>query len=272
MRVVALQVPADSAEVAADRLWLAGARAVEEVDLDGGRVELRTSLGGDDDISRGRLGDLPDDWVLRFDEVDGRPAETWRQFAHPIVVNDRVMIRPAWRSPSTHPGLLDVSIEPGGAFGLGDHPTTRLSAAAVDALVRPGDRVADLGCGSGVLAIIAALRGASQVVATDIAESAREATVDNAERNGVDAVIQASTTPVEELVGEFDLVVANILAPTLIELARHLERLTDVSGRLVISGVLTDSYDHVVAALAPMEVVAVRDLDGWSAVTLAHPA
>lgn len=271
MRIVSLRVPADMSEVAADRLWGAGARAVEEVGPSDGRVELRTSLGSDDRTSRRRLGDLPDDWVLSFVEVDDRPAETWREFARSIIVNDRLVIRPAWRSPTPDPKVLDVSIEPGGSFGLGDHPTTRLSAAVVDALVRPGDRVADLGCGSGVLAVIAALRGAALVVATDIAEPAREATVSNARRNGVEGVVVASTTPIRELSGTFDLVVANILAPTLIELAADLRRLTDASGHLVISGVLTGGYDHVVDALAPMNVAANADLDGWSAVTLTHP-
>lgn len=270
MRIVALQVPAAEAEVAADRLWGAGARAVEEVDLDDGRVELRTSLGRDERAARRRFGGVPDGWVMGFMEVDERPAQTWRRFAQPIEVNERLVIRPAWLAPTNLAGVLDVSIEPGGSFGLGDHPTTRLSAAAVDALVRPGDRVADLGCGSGVLAIIAARRDAGRVVATDIAEAAREATVENAERNGVGHVIETSTTPIGELAGTFDLVLANILAPTLIDVAADLRRLTDRSGRLVISGVLSDGYGHVVTALAPMRVIEVHDLDGWSAVTLAH--
>lgn len=270
MRVASLTVPAVAGELAADRLWSSGARAVEEIDAAGGLIELRTALGQDDATARRRLGELPDGWVLQFLEVDERPEETWREFAVPIDVNERLVIRPAWQAPLERHSTLEVAIEPGGSFGLGDHPTTRLSAAAVDALVNPGDRVADLGCGSGVLAIIAVLRGAARVVATDIAEAAREATVDNASRNGVAAAIEASTTPIGELSGEFDLVVANILAPTLVELAADLRRLTDQSGQLVISGVLSDGYDHVVDALAPMRVIKVNDLDGWSAVTLAH--
>lgn len=129
----------------------------------------------------------------------------------------------------------------------------------------------DVGCGSGVLAIIAARRGAAPVIAIDIAEPAREATEDNARRNVVADVVFASTASLRDVEGEHDLVVANILAPTLVALAPDLRRVTARRGRLVISGVLAGSYDHVIAALAPMCVVATRDLDGWSAVTLAHP-
>ncbi len=271
MHLVSLQAPIGHAELAADRLWSAGARAVEEIDGCDDRVELRTTLGTDEGIARRRIGVLPTGWTLRFIEVDEQPADTWREFARPIEVNERVSIRPAWYESEHRPNVLDVAIEPGSSFGLGDHPTTRLSAAAVDTLVRAGDLVADIGCGSGVLAVIAALRGACEVVATDIADAAREATIDNAERNGVAAAIRASTMPAARITGTFDLVIANILAPTLIELAPDLRRLTRHRGHLVISGVLTNGHDHVIDALAPMEVVDRHDLEGWSAVTLIHP-
>jgi ribosomal protein L11 methyltransferase len=270
MRILALTVPSEAVELAADRLWAAGAQAVEERDSDDGRVELRTSLGSDDAVSGVRLGVIPVDWSCEFVEVDPRPAETWREFARPIAVSERLVIRPAWQDDGGVPGVLDVAIEPGGSFGLGDHPTTRSTARVLDDLVRPGHHVLDVGCGSGVLAIVAALRGAARVVAIDIAESAREATDDNSLRNGVADVVEASTTPLGEIEGQFDLVLANILAPTLVSLAPDLRRVTAEHGRLVISGVLSDGYDHVVAALAPMRVVANSDDDGWSAVTLAH--
>lgn len=270
MRTIVLTVPADAAELASDRLWAAGARAVEERSIAGGTVELRTALGDDDDEARRRLGATPDDWHVEFVDVDEVGLETWREFAVPVVVHGGLVIAPAWLPAADRPGVVTVRIEPGGAFGLGDHPTTRLSAAATDQCVRSGDRVLDVGCGSGVLGILAAVRGAATVVAIDIAETAREATVANADLNGVADVIDASTSAVDAITGSFDLVVANILAPTLVAMASDLRRLTAPTGRLVVSGVLTGGYDHVVRALQPMYVVGVSDLDGWSAVTLAH--
>lgn len=270
MRATVLTVPSGDAELAADRLWSAGAQAVEEIDVDETAIQLRTSLGNDDAVTTTRLGVLPPSWALSFVDVDERPAETWRKFARPIVVSSRLVISPAWLDQPQLDGALTIPIEPAGAFGLGDHPTTRLSAAMVDRIVAPGDRVLDVGCGTGVLAVLAALRGAAHVTAIDIAEVAREATEANASGNGVGDRIAASTTPVEEIITEFDLVVANILAPALVAMAPALRRVTSKRGRLLISGVLTGGYDHVVTALAPMQVVASDDLDGWSAVVLAH--
>lgn len=278
MRITTLVVPAADREVAADRLWTVGARAVEERDGGDGSVELRTSLGGDIGETRRRIGSFPETWTLGIDDVDPTPAETWREFATPMPINDRLVIVPAWHGsaggddPAASGGhdLLTVSIEPGGSFGLGDHPTTRLSADAVDRLVRPGDRVLDVGCGSGVLGIIAARRGASGVVATDIASEAVVATEDNARRNGVAGRISATTDALTTIEGVYDLVVANILAPTLIDLAFDLQRLTSPSGRLVISGVIDGRYGHVIDALRPMKVVERRLLEGWVAIELRH--
>lgn len=272
MLVVALCVPTHDGELAADRLWAAGARAVEELDLGDGRVELRTSLGPDPVVARERLGHLPDGWEFRALDVDDIRSEAWRDHVRPVRITDRLVLVPAWLPFPSDEDAMVVRIEPAGSFGLGDHPTTRLSAAATERSVRVGDQVLDVGSGSGVLGIVAALRGAVRVVATDISEDARVATLDNAARNGVADRISVSTAPLDSLTEDFDLVLANILAPTLIHLAPELRRLTRPTGALVVSGVLTDGYDHVVRALAPMRVADVEHLDGWSAVVLRHPA
>ena len=268
MRAISLVVPAADAELAADRLWAAGARAVEELDAADGRLELRTTLGSDDDLSLERLGPIPAIWMVSFADLADEPAATWREFASPVHVSDRLVIHPAWQPVDVVADVLSITIEPADSFGLGDHPTTRLSAASVDDLIRPGDRVLDVGCGSGVLSILAARRGAAAVTAIDVSEAAREATIANASANEVADLVAASTTPVHEIAGTFDLVVANILAPALVAMAGELCRLVAPGGALVISGVLTGSYDHVVGALAPLIVVRERHADGWSALEL----
>lgn len=272
-RVTELRVPPAEAELAGDRLWSAGAQAVEETDDPGGATVLRTVLASDDEVSRERLGRLPPGWELTFCDEPDAPADTWREFAVPIEVSATLTIRPAWLAAEQRPApdLLEVAIEPGGAFGLGNHPTTRLSAAAVERLTGEGSGVTsvlDVGCGSGVLAIIAAARGATRVIAIDIAEAAREATVANAAANGVGHLVEASTGALAQIDGAFDLVLANILAPTLIALAPELRRAVAGDGALVISGVLDGGYDHVIAALAPLRVVRVDVLEGWAALEL----
>jgi ribosomal protein L11 methyltransferase len=269
--ITVLRVPRSDAELAADRLMVAGAFAVEQRDGDGGLVELRATLGEDSDVVADLLGHLPQGWHHQLELVDCEPLDTWREFAAPIEISHDLVIRPAWLRALDRRGLIELAIEPASAFGLGDHPTTRLSAAAVWRAVGEGDTILDVGCGTGALAIAGVLRGARRALAIDIAEPAVRSTRDNAERNGVGDRIDASTMPLADVVGQFDVVVANILAPALIELAGDLRRTTVAHGCLIVSGVLAGGYDHVVRALAPMDVVEVTELDGWAALELRHP-
>lgn len=267
-----LTVAAGDVDVAGDRLWGAGAGAIEERSRPDGRVELRTVLATDDEVSRNRLGLLPGEWSVEFVDVDPEPAASWRRHVAPIRVAADLVVSPSWLTPTGTSGVTEIAIEPAGSFGLGDHPTTRLSAAAIWRRTSTGDRVLDVGCGSGVLSIIAARRGASHVTAIDVAEAAREAAADNVRRNRVDGVVEVSTTELAAVTGGFDLVVANILAPTLIALGADLRRVTVPGGILIVSGILADRHDHVLAALAPFRAVHTAELDGWVAVELAAPS
>jgi len=264
IRVTELRVPPAAAELAADRLWAAGAGAVEEA-ADGDVAVLRSVLAGDDAVSLQRLGRLPGEWEVRFVDQNPTPLETWREFARPVVVSPTLTIAPAWY-PGARPGPGVVTIEPGSAFGLGDHPTTRLAAAATERLGGPGVSVLDVGCGTGVLAIVAAGLGAQPVVAIDTAEAAREATLVNAAANGV--VVDVSTSPLEQVDGQFDVVLANILAPTLVALAPDLLRVVAPGGALVVAGILDGRYDHVLAALTPLRPAHVEVIAGWACIEL----
>ena len=272
MLVLVLTAPPDDVELAADHLWSLGVVAVEERTTPDGVVELWTSLGDDTAAAAAAIEAFPPGWRWRWETVDEAVADTWREFAAPVWVADDLMVCPAWVPVPDDCGAATtvIRIEPGATFGLGDHPTTRLSMLAVRRAVdaRPGATLLDVGCGSGVLAIGAVLFGAHSAVGVDIAPAAVPTTLDNALRNGVDDRVQVSTTPLAEVDGVFDVVVANILAPTLVELAEHLLRVVAPDGTLVISGVLADRFDHVVAALVPARVVTTDLLDGWAAVTL----
>lgn len=276
VRVTVLTVPRADAELAADRMMLAGAFAVEERDVGGGAgddmVELRGSLADALPVAIERLGSLPPGWTVRIDEVDAAPSEAWRAHASPVRIDADLVIRPAWADPIDEPGVVEIAIEPGAAFGLGDHPTTRLSSSAVRRCLMPGDTVLDVGCGTGVLAIVALRFGAARAVGVDIAAAAVPVSRANAERNGVGDRLDVSTQALDQLDEPFDLVLANILAPALVALADDLRRLTSPAGRLVISGILADRHDHVLAALAPMRAVRTDVLDGWAAVELVHEA
>lgn len=276
-------VPAAEAELAADALWALGVLAIEErmpmgegTRADPGTtdrlVELWTSLGDDvEEIARAAAG-FPARWRWHLVEVDPAVAESWRRHAVESWVVEDVVVVPAWVdfTPPEHApvGLHVLRIEPGPTFGLGDHPTTVLSLRALRAAVWPGATVLDVGCGSGVLAVGAVRFGASHVEAIDTFAAAVAVTAANAEANGVGARVHASTTPLAAVDDTFDVVVANILAPVLVDLAGDLLRVLRPAGVLVVSGLLAGRYDHVVKALAPLELAEVAEREGWVALTL----
>lgn len=277
MRAFVVVVSAADADVASDVLWQLGVRAIEERanhgdDGPSDLIELWTSVGEESDAVARAVDALAGRWPHRVVDIDDAPAQTWREFAAPMWVSDDLVIVPAWLHESfdAEAPTRVVTIEPGGAFGLGDHPTTMLSLQAVRPMLGDPIDVLDVGCGTGVIAVMAAMLQPRRVRAVDVASAAVEATTANARLNGVESNVEADTTSAADLDGDYDLVVANILAPVLVELADDLRRLTRSDGRLVISGILAGAHQHVLEALAPMRVVRTDELDGWVAVTLRH--
>jgi ribosomal protein L11 methyltransferase len=284
VRAFVVTAPERDLDVASDVLWQLGARAIEERpeastgDDDGGResgerrVELWTAVGDEPEAIARAVDALGGRWQHRVIDVADEPAQTWREHATPMQVDDGLVIAPAWQDVPARTGTTVVHIEPGGAFGLGDHPTTLLSLRSLRGLLA-GDAldVIDVGCGTGVVAVTAAVLLHRPVRAIDVAAAAVEATIDNARRNRVADHVEVDATALADIDDDYDVVVANILAPTLVSLSADLRRVTRSTGRLVISGILTGSHQHVLDSLAPMEVERTDDLDGWAAVVLRHP-
>ena len=185
-------------------------------------------------------------------------ANAWKRYYKPLRIGRRVLLTPAWEEPDARPDDLVARLEPGMAFGTGLHPTTRLCVAALEDWVRPGEALADVGTGSGVLAIVAAKLGARPVWATDIDPLAVRAARANAHRNKIllapDALhIEHGSVPAGQA-GRFPLIVANILAEVLVGLFDAAfdnpplaEPLTP-DGHLILSGILEDKVDMVSTA------------------------
>ena len=267
MLALVVSTTASDVELASDVLWSLGVVAIEERDA-GGTVELWTSLGDDRDAVITEVSERLAAWPWRLVEIDETVAHTWRQHSQPVRVDPDFVICPAWVPFDAEPGVTVIRVEPGATFGLGDHPTTILSIRAIRAALRPGSTVLDVGCGSGVLAIGACVLGASHAVAIDITPASVAVGRANAAANGVADRVDVSTTPLSEEDRQFDIVVANILAPSLVELADDLVRVVRPSGVLIVSGVLADRHDHVEAALQPLQRIRRAVLDGWAVVTL----
>ncbi len=257
----------DAEVVLAELLELVPA-GVEEVDLGEGLMEygvygapgelpalpdLRAAVGGA--LVEISTAEIADDW-----------CERWREYHRPVVVADRITIRPPWeRSGATE---LDVVIDPAQAFGTGAHATTRLCLELMLEL-EPRGRLVDLGCGSGVLAIVAARLGFAPVLALDNDRAAVEATRLNAVANAVD--LEARRFDLRsERVPSAQTVTANLLAPLLTRWASELADYSSPPGRVIAGGVLADEASAVGAAFAPsgLRETRRRNSAGWTALLL----
>ena len=188
-----------------------------------------------------------DDWVKR----------TQRQF-EPMRIADKLWIVPTWCVPP-EPNATNISMDPGLAFGTGSHPTTRLMLRWLERNLKNGESVLDYGCGSGILAIVAARLGARNVVGVDIDPQAILTANGNAAKNGVAIRF---FTPDEAPPQPAEIVVANILANPLIALAPLIT--AHCAGRVALSGILEDQVGEIKDAYAPGFDVEVADReDGW---------
>jgi ribosomal protein L11 methyltransferase len=213
--------------------------------------EGEADVGGARVVVRGEP--VPDDW-----------AERWKRFHVPVLVGGRLWVRPPWEQEAVRPGVHEIVIDPGQAFGTGTHPTTRLCLELMLEL-EPSGSFADLGCGSGVLAIAAAKLGFAPVCAYDSDRAAVEATRVNARENGValDAIervdLRGSAAP------SADVIAANLMRPLLLQLRRSIR---GMPGVFLASGLLEGEADEVAAAFAPL-VERRRLVDrGWAALLL----
>ncbi|MEA2444909.1 MAG: ribosomal protein methyltransferase [Thermoleophilales bacterium] len=217
--------------------------------------EGEASVGGARVVVRGE--EVPDDW-----------AERWKRFHHPLLIQGKLYVRPPWEEPAVRPGVHELVIDPGQAFGTGTHPTTRLCLELLLDVEAEGS-FADLGCGSGVLAIAAAKLGFAPVSAFDSDRLAVEATVANARENGValDRVerydLRRNAPP------PADVVAANLMRPLLLRVAELMGE--ERPRALILSGLLDHEADEVAAEFAPLVERRRLSLKGWSAVLLSRP-
>ena len=279
---LAFRAPADQAEIVLAALIELAPTGVEQVDGDGftefavygAPGELPSFPEGEAEVGgivvqvSGR--EVPDDW-----------AERWKRFHRPVLISGQIYVRPPWEEPAVRPGVVEIVIDPGQAFGTGTHPTTALCLELMLGL-KPRGSFADLGCGSGVLAIAAAKLGFTPVTAIDAERQAIEATRANATANGV----AIGSDPPGSTRGRLpalasvergdlrnapapkaDVVAANLMRPLLLRVAElwNGERPTT----LIVSGLLDHEADEVAAAFAPLGERKRLSSLGWSALLLA---
>ena len=206
-----------------------------------------------------------------MDEEDW--ANGWKEHFHPLRVG-RIVIKPTWREWESQPDELVIELDPGMAFGTGLHPTTQLMLAALQARVRPGMRVLDLGTGSGILAIPAAMLGA-HVSGLDTSEVAVEVARQNVAANGMTDRVSVERGSIERVAGQqFELVFANIIASVLVELAPQLAAVLEPGAELLGSGIIDERLDLVRDAFtrAGLEITDQQSEGDWWLVAARAPA
>ncbi len=215
---------------------------------------------------------VPRTLVSRVDDApthvpDQDWERAWMDSFHPMQMGPRLWICPSW-TPPPQPDAVNVLLDPGLAFGTGTHPTTAMCLKQLDVLIEPGMSVVDYGCGSGILAIAAIKLGAKVAVGVDNDPQAITASKTNAERNDIDAdrfrVYLPDAFDAAAWQGQADVVVANILAGPLAQLAPTLKALIKPGGYLLLAGLLVDQAQRLIDAYLPeLSLSAANDLDGW---------
>ena len=267
--IVVVTTPGTDVDLASGLLWEVGVLGIEERPIEGGDVQLRAGLSPGADVGA-VVAALGERWPAGVEVVeDDAWLDAWQAHATPVEVGERLLVVPTWvpRVPVRGDRVV-IDLPPHRAFGSGAHPTTRLALEQLERLVRPGATVLDVGCGSGLLAVAAARLGASCVVAVDVDPEAVRATAATAAANGVSGAVEVSVGPVAEVDGPFDVVVANIVLPVLLELLPAMVARVGARGTLLLSGVLDEQVDALVEACGAEGAPARRvgSTDGWSAV------
>lgn len=228
----------------------------------------------DDDESRAKIAEMqklglaPDVKTVR----DSDWENNWRDFYKPVEIGEKLVVVPEWEAYDGD--RTPVKLDPGLLFGTGDHPTTKMCLAAVEQYAGAGKRVLDIGCGSGILGIAAAVLGSETVVAADVDPKAPDIVRENAALNGVEDVFQVYVGDViadsrlrSKMGGGFDLVLANIVADVIIPLAPYVHEFMAPGGVFVCSGIIDGRENDVAAALQEAGLAILRHdhMDEWNA-------
>ncbi len=224
--------------------------------------ELRRIGGMDLGMDLGKLE------TRRHDVAEQDWTESWKAAFRPFRLGEHMLVKPSWETVEPLPGDHVIEIDPGMAFGTGTHETTGMCVKLVEKYVKPGDRVIDIGTGTGILAIAAAHMGASAVLATDLDAVAVRVAAENVKINGFEGVIDMRCGDLLEVVRESgDVVIANIISDVIVMLAKPVRQRIVDGGIFICSGISADRREDVLKALdeAGFEVLDSLNEGEWCA-------
>ena len=203
-------------------------------------------------------------------------ANNWKQYYKPFNVGEKLIIKPTWEEVKDSGGRKVLEIDPASSFGTGQHHTTRLVMELLEQQIKGGERLLDLGCGSGILSIAALLLGAKSVTLTDVFQNAVDTASENIEQNGFDKTKYTAycgniidDKSLREKIGTgYDIITANIVADVIIAMSPLFRGFLKENGTLIVSGIITQRLDEVKTALTEnnIEILSITEKEDWNAV------
>ncbi|HLO99364.1 MAG TPA: 50S ribosomal protein L11 methyltransferase, partial [Fimbriimonas sp.] len=229
------------------------------VEVDGVQVQI--------DALREALAPFELDDLVTEPLVEVDWENDWKKHFKPRRIGESFVVRPTWEEFEEKPGDHVIVLDPGQAFGTGDHPTTRMCLTFLEEVVQPEHNVLDLGCGSGILAIGAKMLGASRVLAIDIDPIAVEVSKENFTLNQTEIETGVGDVLALELDSQWDVVVSNIISATLINLAPDAHYALRPGGQWIVSGIIDQNWEEVQKAAYKQgfSLVSFEQEDGWTA-------
>ncbi len=202
-------------------------------------------------------------------------ANNWKQYFKPLKVGEKLVIKPSWEEYNSDDDRVILEIDPASSFGTGQHHTTRLCLELLEKCVNKGDRILDMGCGSGILSIGAILLGAENAVAVDIEENAAATAMENALKNNIPAEkyttrfgnILSDEKLASDIDDKYDVLTANIVADVLIAMKDYFSRYLKDNGILIVSGIIEERMEEVLSAIdtSGFKRLEINVKDGWAA-------
>ncbi len=236
------------------------------------RAEMLALKGRDADGAFGRL-------AVELESVREEDwANNWRKYFKPFAVGEKLVIKPSWEDYGNRDGRTILEIDPASSFGTGQHNTTRLCLELLEKEIHGGERVLDLGCGSGILSIAALLLGAESITAVDIDENSVRTAKENAAKNNIsrekytaycgNIIVDAALR--DKIGGGYDIIAANIVADVIIAMCPYFEKFVKKGGVLILSGIITERAEEVINAVQSKgyKLTEQKESDGWAAIKL----